>query len=76
MFVLFIALAILVRVKSNLKEAKKKNMIVRNRLKTYKQLLFRMSTITKVSFTGKYKPIYSKPTKLQEEIIKKPGVEP
>ncbi len=75
MFVLFIALAILVRVKANLKEAKKRNMIVRNRLKTYKQLLFRMSTMAKVSSTGKYKPIYSNPTKLQEEIIKELGLD-
>jgi hypothetical protein len=33
-----------------------------------RQLLFRMSTLAKVSYEGKYKPIYSIPSKLQAEI--------
>ncbi|MDY0371161.1 MAG: transposase [Sphaerochaetaceae bacterium] len=68
MFVLFIALAILTRLKSKLIQKKTGNKVLK-RLKTYAQLLFRMSTLAKVSFKGKYKPIYSTPTKLQREII-------
>ena len=68
MFVLFIALVILTRLKSNLAQNKTNNKVLK-RLKTYSQLLFRMSTLAKVSFKGKYNPIYSTPTKLQREII-------
>jgi len=68
MFVLFIALAILTRLKNNLAHNKANNNVLK-RLKIYSQLLFRMSTLAKVSFKGKYKPIYSTPTKLQREII-------
>ena len=70
MFVTFISLAILSRLKSKLAEHRKGNKIL-GRLKTYSQLLFRMSTLSKVSFKGKYKPIFSTPSKLQREIIDK-----
>jgi len=68
MFILFIALAILTRLKRKLTKKRTGNRVL-GRLKTYSQLLFRMSTLSKVSFKGKYKPIYSNPTKLQREII-------
>lgn len=68
MFVTFIALAILNRLKGKLAELRKGNKTL-GRLKTYAQLLFRMSTLSKVSFKGKYKPIYSTPSKLQGEVI-------
>ena len=68
MFVLFIAMAILTRLKSKLAHKRNGNRTL-GRLKTYSQLLFRMSTLSEVSFKGKYKPIYSTPTKLQKEII-------
>jgi len=68
MFVLFIALAILTRLKRK-PAMKRNNNKTLGRLKTYSQLLFRISTLAKVSFKGKYKPIYSTPTKLQTEII-------
>lgn len=74
MFVLFIALAILTRLKSNLSHQKLNNKVLK-RLKTYSQLLFRMSTLAKVSFKGKYKPIYSTPTKIQREIINSFGLD-
>ena len=70
MFIIFIALAILTRLKSKLAEKRVDNKILK-RLKTYSQLLFRMSTLSKVSFRGKYKPIFSTPSKLQREIITK-----
>ncbi len=70
MFVIFIALTILSRLKSKLAEKRKDSKTLR-RLKTYTQLLFRMSTLSKVSFRGKYKPIFSTPSKLQREIITK-----
>ena len=73
MFVLFITLAILTRLKRKLAERRKGNRIL-GRLKTCSQLLFRMSTLAKVSFHGKYKPIYRTPTKLQAEIISNCGV--
>ena len=68
MFVLFIALAVLTRLKMLLIEKRKGNKVL-GRLKTYIQLLFRMSTLAKVSYVGKYKPIFSTPSKLQAEII-------
>lgn len=68
MFVTFIALAILNKLKGKLAELRKGNKTL-GRLKTYAQLLFRMSTLSKVSFKGKYKPIYSTPSKLQGEVI-------
>ena len=68
LFVLFVALAILTRLKVKLIEKRKNNKDLR-RLKTYAQLLFRMSTLAKVSYEGTYKPIYSTPSKLQGEII-------
>ncbi len=68
MFILFIALAILTRLKRKLAQKRNGNRTL-GRLKTYSQLLFRISTLAKVSFKGKYKPIYSTPTKLQKEII-------
>jgi len=70
MFVIFIALVILTRLKSKLAEKREDNKILK-RLKTYSQLLFRMSTLSKVSFRGKYRPIFSTPSKLQREIIAK-----
>jgi len=73
MFVLFIALAILTRLKMRLIEKRKGNKVL-GRLKTYTQLLFRMSTLAKVSYEGTYKPIYSTPSKLQAEIIKTFGL--
>jgi hypothetical protein len=68
MFVLFIALILLTRLKMLLDE-KRKNNTVLSRIKTYSQLLFRMSTLAKVSYEGTYNPIYSTPSKLQREII-------
>mgnify|MGYP003852239661 CR=1 FL=1 len=68
MFILFIALVILTRLKRQL-EMKRKNNKVLSRIKTYSQLLFRMSTLAKVSYEGTYNPIYSTPSKLQREII-------
>jgi hypothetical protein len=73
MFVLFIALVILTRLKMKLMEKRKGNK-VSGRLKTYVQLLFRMSTLAKVSYEGTYKPIYSTPSKLQGEIIRAFGL--
>lgn len=73
MFVLFIALVILTRLKMKLVEKRKGNKVL-GRLKTYVQLLFRMSTLTKVSYEGTYKPIYSTPSKLQGEIIRAFGL--
>ena len=70
MFVIFIAMAILTRLKSKLAQKRKGNNTLK-RLKTYSQLLFRMSMLSKVSFKGKYKPIFSTPSKLQREIIAK-----
>ncbi|MBK5263256.1 MAG: hypothetical protein JJE17_11930 [Peptostreptococcaceae bacterium] len=70
MFVIFIAMAILTRLKSKLAQKRKGNNTLK-RLKTYSQLLFRMSMLSKVSFKGKYKPIFSTPSKLQREIIDK-----
>jgi hypothetical protein len=68
MFVLFIALVILTRLKKLLEEKRKNNKVL-SRIKTYSQLLFRMSTLAKISYAGTYNPIYSTPTKLQREII-------
>lgn len=68
MFVLFIALVILTRLKKLLEEKRKNNKVL-SRIKTYSQLLFRMSTLAKVSYAGTYNPIYSTPSKLQREII-------
>lgn len=73
MFVLFIALAILVALKQRLAEERKLNKELR-RLKTYSQLLFRMGTLSKTTFKGRYKPIYSTPSKIQKEVIKSFGL--
>lgn len=67
-FVIFIALTILTRLENKLAEKRKGNKTL-SRLKTYSQLLMRMSMLSKVVFKGKYKPIYSTPSKLQREII-------
>ena len=68
MFVTFIALIILAKFKRKFAKVRSGNKTL-NRVKSYKEVLFKMSSLTKVSFTGKYKPMYSKPTKFQEEII-------
>jgi transposase len=73
MFVLFIALAILIKLKHRLAEERRLNKELL-RLKTYSQLLFRMGTLTKTTFKGKYKPIYSTPSKIQREVIKSFGL--
>ena len=68
MFVTFIALIILANFKRKFAKVRSGNTTL-NRVKSYKEVLFKMSSLTKVSFTGKYKPMYSRPTKFQEEII-------
>ena len=68
MFVTFIALIILADFKRKFAKVRSGNTTL-NRVKSYKEVLFKMSSLTKVSFTGKYKPMYSRPTKFQEEII-------
>ncbi len=73
LFILFIALTILITLKQRLAEERKCNKELR-RLKTYTQLLFRMETLTKTTFKGKYKPIYSTPSKIQREVIKSFGL--
>jgi transposase len=73
LFILFIALTILITLKQRLAEERKCNKELR-RLKTYTQLLFRMETLTRTTFKGKYKPIYSTPSKIQREVIKSFGL--
>jgi transposase len=70
MFVTFIALIILSNFKRKFARVRSGNTTL-NRVKCYKEVLFKMSSLTKVSFTGKYKPMYAKPTKFQQEIIEK-----
>jgi len=65
MFVTFIALAVLGRLKSKLAEHRQGN-------NTLGRLLFRMSTLSKVAFKGRYKHIYSTPL---QAIIDKFGLD-
>ena len=70
MFITFIALIILSKLKKKFAELRVGNKTL-NRVKSYRELLFKMSSLTEVSFSEKYKPMYSRPTKIQAEVIDK-----
>jgi len=73
MFITFISLIILIRLKKLFAEKKSGNQKL-NRIKSYRDLLLRMSNLTEVSFVGKYKPLYTTPNKMQREILDKFGI--
>ena len=66
-FINFISLIILNGFKQDVKKHRKELTAIH--LKNYRQLLFRMSTLSKVRFKRTYRAIYSEPTKTQTAIL-------
>jgi hypothetical protein len=71
LFIQFISLIILTELKKQIKERSDKL----SKYGNYRSILKRVASFSKVSFNGKYKDLYSAPTKGQEIIFSSLGVD-